>query len=74
MSNEGCNKQIRVKMYKKKTKKKKQKVLPPHMQPPLGTFHLANAKQRCTFAETVSPRSHAKPLANFTLNQHLMSH
>ncbi len=30
------------------------------MQLPLGTFHLASAEQRCTFAEMISPTMHAK--------------
>lgn len=49
MSNEGCNKQIRLKIQKKTTpeqtnKQTKKKLLYLQMQLPLGTFYLANAK------------------------------
>lgn len=46
MSNEGCNKQIRLKIQKKTTPEQtnKKKLLYLQMQLPLGTFYLANAK------------------------------
>lgn len=46
ISNEGCNKQIRLKIQEKKTlnKQTNKKLLYLQMQLPLGTFYLANAK------------------------------